>query len=81
MERFPTDANGKMLHSDADYVDTWPEMEKLVRMGLVRSIGVSNFNSKQIERVLNVAKIKPVMNQVIFAKIDIGNQTENFNFR
>lgn len=55
-----------MLHSDADYVDTWPEMEKLVRMGLVRSIGVSNFNSKQIERVLNVAKIKPVMNQVIF---------------
>jgi aldehyde reductase len=56
-----------MLHSDADYVDTWPEMEKLVRMGLVRSIGISNFNSQQIERVLKVAKIKPVVNQVNFA--------------
>ncbi|XP_059487752.1 aldo-keto reductase family 1 member B1-like [Neocloeon triangulifer] len=63
-ERFPTDANGKMLHSDADYVDTWPEMEKLVELGLVRSIGLSNFNSQQIERVLKVAKIKPVVNQV-----------------
>lgn len=55
-----------MLHSDADYVETWPEMEKLVRMGLVHSIGISNFNSQQIERVLKVAKIKPVVNQVYF---------------
>lgn len=83
MERFPTDANGKMLHSEADYVDTWPEMEKLVQMGLVRSIGISNFNSQQIERVLKVAKIKPVVNQVIINSIislGRGRKNEDLQF-
>ena len=63
-ENFPTDENGKSLDSDVDYVDTWKAMEKLVEKGLVKNIGVSNFNSKQIERVLAVCKIKPVTNQV-----------------
>lgn len=61
---FPVDAEGKTAFSDADYVDTWKEMEKLVADGLVKSIGVSNFNKKQIERVLAVAKIPPATNQV-----------------
>ena len=39
-------------------------MEKLVSLGLVKSIGVSNFNSKQIEHILQKGSIKPVMNQV-----------------
>lgn len=39
-------------------------MEKLVEKGLVRSIGVSNFNSEQLKKVLEVATVKPVMNQV-----------------
>lgn len=39
-------------------------MEKCVEKGLVKSIGVSNFNSKQIERLLKSAKIKPVINQI-----------------
>lgn len=39
-------------------------MEKLVKAGLVRSIGVSNFNSEQIAEVLAIAEIKPVTNQV-----------------
>lgn len=39
-------------------------MEELVRNGLVRSIGVSNFNSEQIGKVLSVATIKPVINQI-----------------
>ena len=61
---FPKDANGKTLYSDADYVDTWVAMEKLVEEGLCKSIGLSNFNKKQIERVLAVAKIRPTNNQV-----------------
>lgn len=63
-ELFPTDANGKTAYSDVDYVDTWKAMEKLVELGLAKSIGISNFNSKQVERILAAAKIKPVMNQV-----------------
>lgn len=60
------DKDGKMLFSDADYLDTWKSMEECVKMGLVKSIGVSNFNSEQLDRLLAVAKIKPVTNQVIF---------------
>lgn len=39
-------------------------MEELVSIGLVRSIGVSNFNKSQIDRILKVAKIPPAVNQV-----------------
>lgn len=39
-------------------------MEKLVGQGLVKSIGISNFNSQQIDRILSIARIKPVVNQV-----------------
>lgn len=39
-------------------------MEELVRKGMVRSIGLSNFNSEQIVRVLKSSTIKPVMNQI-----------------
>merc|ERR1712066_106352 len=39
-------------------------MEKLVEKGLVKSIGVSNFNSEQIEDILKRGNIKPVTNQV-----------------
>lgn len=63
-ELFPSDANGKTAYSDVDYVDTWKAMEKLVELGLAKSVGISNFNSKQVERVLAAAKVKPVVNQV-----------------
>ncbi|XP_034103181.1 aldo-keto reductase family 1 member B1 isoform X2 [Drosophila albomicans] len=63
-ELFPVDKDGKTLYSPDDYVDTWKEMEKLVKDGLVKSIGVSNFNKNQIERVLAVATIPPATNQV-----------------
>ena len=39
-------------------------MESLVEQGLVRSIGVSNFNSEQIKLILDNCKIKPAVNQV-----------------
>ncbi|XP_034245146.1 aldo-keto reductase family 1 member B1-like [Thrips palmi] len=60
----PTDADGKVVFSDVDIMDTYRAMEELVRKGLVRSIGVSNFNSAQLERVLDQCAIKPVVNQV-----------------
>lgn len=50
--------------SDYDYLDAWFAMESLVSKGLVRSIGVSNFNSVQLDRVLDKGRIKPVVNQV-----------------
>ncbi|XP_043359088.1 1,5-anhydro-D-fructose reductase-like isoform X2 [Dermochelys coriacea] len=56
--------DGLLLHSDVDYVDTWRAMEKLVDEGLVKSVGVSNFNISQLERLLSMCRIKPAANQV-----------------
>lgn len=39
-------------------------MERLVSLGLTKSIGVSNFNIRQLKDILEVANIKPVVNQV-----------------
>jgi len=57
-------ADGEDIYSDVDYITTWKEMEKLVKDGFVRSIGVSNFNQFQLNRLLQVAEIKPVVNQI-----------------
>lgn len=63
-KRTPLDDNGNVLCSDDDYVDTWKAMEKLLESGRVHSIGVSNFNSEQLERILANCRVKPVTNQV-----------------
>nr|VZI04785.1 unnamed protein product [Spirometra erinaceieuropaei] len=39
-------------------------MEQLVEAGLVRSIGVSNFNKAQLDRILAVCKIPPAVNEI-----------------
>lgn len=39
-------------------------MEDLMKLGKIKSIGVSNFNIKQLEDVLKNCEIKPVNNQV-----------------
>ncbi|XP_006820946.1 aldo-keto reductase family 1 member B1-like [Saccoglossus kowalevskii] len=57
-------ATGKYAPDGVDYVDTWKILETFVDEGRVKSIGVSNFNDKQIERILKVAKYKPVVNQI-----------------
>ncbi|XP_025194375.1 uncharacterized protein LOC112594002 [Melanaphis sacchari] len=63
-EWFPKDANGVTIEGNGSYIETWKAMENLVQKGLVKSIGISNFNKKQTENILNIATIKPVVNQV-----------------
>ncbi|CAD7083091.1 unnamed protein product [Hermetia illucens] len=58
------EGSGFVATSDVDYLDTWKAMEQLVKKGLVRSIGVSNFNVEQTDRLLKNCEIKPVTNQV-----------------
>jgi len=60
----PTDAKGEVELNDVDYLDTWKAMEKLVELGLTKSIGVSNFNSEQLARLMANCKIKPIHNQI-----------------
>ncbi|KAL6503026.1 oxidoreductase activity protein [Orobanche hederae] len=42
----------------------WAKMEEAVKLGLVKSIGVSNFTCKKIEDLLSFATIPPAVNQV-----------------
>ncbi|BHF66678.1 hypothetical protein SprV_0200970000 [Sparganum proliferum] len=49
---------------DVPLEETWKGMEKLVEVGYVRSIGVSNFNKAQIDRILASCKIPPAVNQI-----------------
>ncbi|XP_028621663.1 prostaglandin-E(2) 9-reductase-like [Grammomys surdaster] len=62
----PTYENGKLLFDTVDLRDTWEAMEKCKDAGLAKSIGVSNFNRRQLEMILNKPglKYKPVCNQV-----------------
>ncbi|KAH8307313.1 hypothetical protein KR044_009965 [Drosophila immigrans] len=54
----------KVQTTEIDYIDTWRAMEELVKLGLVRSIGVSNFNMEQVQRIIQCSSSKPVVNQV-----------------
>jgi aldehyde reductase len=60
---FPRDEEGKPLTTDTDYLETWKGMEDLLDTGLVRSIGISNFNQKQVQRLLDNCRVKPAMLQ------------------
>jgi len=42
----------------------WAQMEALVDKGLVKSIGVSNFNVQSLWDMLSYARIKPACNEV-----------------
>jgi len=61
---FPKDADDKLIASDVDYLETWQAFEEFVDEGLCKAIGLSNFNSEQVTRVLDNCRIKPTMNQV-----------------
>jgi len=47
-----------------DYMQTWSEMEKLCKDGLVRYIGTSNMTVKKLGPVLKDAAIKPMVNEM-----------------
>lgn len=47
-----------------EYVEGWRAMEEAVAEGKVRSIGLSNFPVHKIEQIMEVATIKPAVQQV-----------------
>ncbi|XP_022817297.1 aldo-keto reductase AKR2E4-like isoform X2 [Spodoptera litura] len=55
-------ANG--TYYDTDYVETWKGMIDAQVLGLARSIGVSNFNITQLDRLLTMTPVKPAVLQV-----------------
>ena len=54
-----------LLHQQfGDYMGAWKDMERAVKDGRVRSIGLSNFESDRLEQVPGAAEIKPSVLQV-----------------
>lgn len=60
----PRREDGSICYSDTHYRDTWAAMESLVDKGLVKAIGLSNFNARQTDDIISIARHKPVVNQV-----------------
>ena len=44
----------------------WPGLEKARELGYARSIGVSNFDTDELEQVISAGSVSPVVNQVQF---------------
>ncbi|XP_019881538.2 1,5-anhydro-D-fructose reductase isoform X2 [Aethina tumida] len=56
----PHTADGSIdLDLNTDHVAIWKKMEEQQDKGRTRSIGISNFNKTQIQRILNNSRIKP----------------------
>lgn len=60
----PFNACGRLNFSKVDYLDTWKEMATLVEKGYTKAIGVANFNSDQLERIMDNSDEHPVVNQI-----------------
>ncbi|KAM0212281.1 hypothetical protein ACHAQD_009857 [Fusarium lateritium] len=63
-DRFPRDRDGKMIHGETSYVDTWKAMEKLVKTGKVKALGVSNFSKGELERLIHESSTVPAVHQM-----------------
>ncbi|MBD5822848.1 aldo/keto reductase [Lactococcus petauri] len=60
-------------------VAVWKAMEEGVRDKKVRAIGVSNFHPRHLEPLLEVAEIKPVVNQIMVNPSDQQEEVVAFN--
>ena len=51
-------------HIHENFMRTWRQMEKLVKLGLVRNIGTSNVTIPKLKLILRDAEIKPAVNEM-----------------
>jgi len=54
-----------LIHWPSDgYNEKWRAMEDLYQAGLIKAIGVSNFETNQLTQLLSTAKVLPVVDQI-----------------
>ncbi|MGN1284816.1 MAG: aldo/keto reductase, partial [Candidatus Limosilactobacillus intestinavium] len=57
-----------------DYYGAWRAMEAAVKVGKVKSIGVANFQSFQVQDLMMHNEIKPVVNQIEINPLNPENE-------
>ncbi|WP_414043783.1 aldo/keto reductase [Macrococcus animalis] len=60
--------------NDNLFIESYQAMEELHEEGKIKSLGVANFKQHHLEKLLEVAKVKPVVNQIEYHPI--FNQSE-----
>lgn len=60
----PLSKLGVAITQPVSIQETWRAMERLVKKGLVKSIGVANFTTMMLVDLLTYAQVKPVMDQI-----------------
>jgi 2,5-diketo-D-gluconate reductase A len=65
--------------SDIDYLDTWKAMEGVLDGGLVRAVGVSNFQVAHLQRLLDGSSIVPAVNQIELHPYLTQNELRDFD--
>lgn len=73
-----------LLHQQfGDYIGAYKDMQRAVKDGRVKSIGLSNFESERLEEVLNMAEIPPSVLQVechpYYQQNDLKKRIEKYN--
>ncbi|XP_026313466.1 aldo-keto reductase AKR2E4-like isoform X2 [Hyposmocoma kahamanoa] len=61
---FPVASKPDGSPDNVDYLETWQGMEDAKEQGLTKSIGISNFNVTQLDRLMANSKVKPAVNQI-----------------
>jgi diketogulonate reductase-like aldo/keto reductase len=56
--------DGKMQIEDVTYVDTYKAMEKLLKTGKTKAIGISNFSKAELEHLLKETTVVPAAHQL-----------------
>ena len=54
----------RIVDEERSYIDTWIDMEKLLKTGKTKAIGVSNVSQALLEPLLEKATVVPAANQV-----------------
>lgn len=60
---FDPTKKGSVVDDSVTILDTWLAMEQLVRAGLTKNIGISNFAQHQVEAILKHCRICPVAHE------------------
>lgn len=58
------DGGDFIMDDGVTFNETWADMEKVYEAGKVKAIGVSNFSVQNLKKLLETAKIVPVVNQI-----------------